>query len=98
LVKIGLVSYSLYLWQQLSLAPVLWAGQKTGAEVLYHGFGALLIVAFVPVAIASYFFLEKPLVAIGHRVSRRIIERDSKTAETEPVETTNDQRGLPSNA
>ena len=78
LVKIGLVSYSLYLWQQLSLAPMHWGGMPTGASILYDGIGLLLMVAFVPIAIASYFLLEKPLVAIGHGISRRIIERESK--------------------
>jgi peptidoglycan/LPS O-acetylase OafA/YrhL len=98
LVKTGLVSYSLYLWQQLSLAPVQWADQSTGAAVLYHGFGALLIVAFAPLAIASYFFLERPLVATGHRISRRIIERDSMATAPEPGGMIGDQHELPGKA
>lgn len=76
-VSVGKVSYSLYLWQQLSLAPVQWGGAATGAERLYDGPGNLLIFAFVPAALASYFFLEKPLVAIGQKLSRQITERAS---------------------
>lgn len=58
--RIGLISYSLYLWQQLFLAwpteylrviPPLW----------------LLPV----VAIASFFFLERPMIAIGRRLSKK---------------------------
>lgn len=81
LTRIGLVSYSLYLWQQLSLSPVQWNGQVTGANVLQAVFDPLLVVAFVPLAIASYFCLEKPLVKIGHRISRRMIERGSRAGE-----------------
>jgi len=77
--KIGLVSYSLYLWQQLSLAPAIWGGAVTGADVLY-GFGDIAwAAAFVPFAIASYFLIEQPLLAVGRVISRRITERGPET-------------------
>lgn len=75
--KIGLVSYSLYLWQQLSLAPIAWGGTVTGAEALYHYGNFAWAVAFIPIAIASYVLIEKPIIALGHRLSRRITEREA---------------------
>lgn len=75
LVSIGLVSYSLYLWQQLSLAPSTWGGQATGAPSLYESFPVLMSLLFIPIALASYQFVERPLVRIGHKISKRIIEK-----------------------
>ncbi len=73
LTKIGLASYSLYLWQQMSLAPAEWGGAMTGADTLYGYGNAGLAVAFIPIAIASYFLIEKPMVVLGHRLSHRIM-------------------------
>lgn len=73
--KIGLVSYSLYLWQQLSLAPVMWGGKATDADALYALSNVALGLAFIPLAIASYLLIEKPLTAVGHRISRKILDQ-----------------------
>lgn len=73
--KVGLVSYSLYLWQQLSLAPAAWGGTVTGAETLYSHANIVLAFAFIPMAITSYFLIEKPMRTIGHRISRRLTDR-----------------------
>lgn len=75
--KIGLISYSLYLWQQLSLAPRIWGGGPTGADILYGRYEFALTFAFVPLAIASYFLIERPLVAAGHRLSKTIKTRQT---------------------
>lgn len=58
--RVGLISYSVYLWQQFS----------TGRPQIY-GDHMMLYVPFlfiVPAAI-SYFFIEKPIINIGHRLS-----------------------------
>lgn len=62
--KIGLISYSLYLWQQLFLA---WPTEY---------------LKFVPpiwllpiVATASYLLLERPMIAVGRRLSKRLQSR-----------------------
>lgn len=73
--KIGLLSYSLYLWQQLSLAPIGWGGTVTGAKTLYSYGNFALALAFVPLAVASYFLIENPMRAMGHRISQRITDR-----------------------
>ncbi|MDE2577889.1 MAG: acyltransferase [Hyphomicrobiales bacterium] len=62
--RLGLASYSIYLWQQIS----------TGDPKLFHG-GAPPIVIFVAPALASYFLIEKPFIRIGHRLSARILAR-----------------------
>lgn len=64
--KIGLVSYSLYLWQQLSTADV----------ARYDAFPAGLIpVLFIVPALASYAFIERPLIAVGRRLSANLTRR-----------------------
>ncbi|GGJ41363.1 hypothetical protein CDQ92_08215 [Sphingopyxis bauzanensis] len=80
LTRVGLISYSLYLWQQLSLAPAHWGGAATGADTLYKGWDLMLAFAFIPLAIASYFLIEKPMVRIGHRISRRIMQQRREPA------------------
>jgi peptidoglycan/LPS O-acetylase OafA/YrhL len=63
--KIGLISYSLYLWQQLFTAD--------------PDYGGGLLVQFpflcLPVAVASYQLLERPMIRLGHRLSSTIIGR-----------------------
>lgn len=80
LAEIGLFSYSLYLWQQLSLAPVAWNGQITGAEALYRNYPAIWGAAFIPAAILSYYLAERPLIKIGHRISTAILRRNAERA------------------
>jgi peptidoglycan/LPS O-acetylase OafA/YrhL len=69
--RIGLISYSLYLWQQLGTAPNAWNGTMTGAESLYR-YMPFLFVSFIIPAVVSYFLLERPFIRFGHRVSRLI--------------------------
>ncbi|MGA7327562.1 MAG: hypothetical protein WBX25_24490 [Rhodomicrobium sp.] len=71
--KIGIVSYSLYLWQQVSLAPKVWGELNTGADWFFREHAFLIAVFLVP-ALISYFFIEKPLIAVGHRLSQKIID------------------------
>jgi peptidoglycan/LPS O-acetylase OafA/YrhL len=61
--RVGLVSYSLYLWQQLS----------TG-HPSYHNDNALLLVpiAFVVPALISYFLIERPGIKLGHKLSAKV--------------------------
>lgn len=72
--RIGLISYSLYLWQQIGTAPENWNGTITGSEILY-GHIPFLSVSFIVPAIISYFLLERPLIRLGHNFSRMLIER-----------------------
>lgn len=92
LTKIGLVSYSLYLWQQMSLAPFEWGGRLTGAKALYDYGNAALGLAFIPAAIASYFLIEKPMVKLGHRLSRRVMDHHTPPSETAPTRSSDDGR------
>lgn len=71
--KIGLISYSIYLWQQFSLAPNFWGGLDTGAARFYAIQPIIMLLMFVPISILSYTLLERPLIKLGHRISNRII-------------------------
>ena len=57
---LGLISYSLYLWQQLF----------TGAPSLYTSPDSVLAMPVLMLAVAtlSYFFIEKPVVRLGKRL------------------------------
>jgi peptidoglycan/LPS O-acetylase OafA/YrhL len=61
--RLGLISYSVYLWQQIS----------TGSLTVYGGnwLLSLPLFFFVP-AIISYFAIERPFIAIGRQLSKRI--------------------------
>jgi peptidoglycan/LPS O-acetylase OafA/YrhL len=72
--KVGIVSYSLYLWQQFSLAPLQWVGTPTGAGLFLREHAGFTV-AFAPVAVASYYVLERPLIAVGRRLSSALIAR-----------------------
>jgi peptidoglycan/LPS O-acetylase OafA/YrhL len=66
---IGRLSYSIYLWQQLFLV---W--NKSSIQ----SFGILQslpfnIIAVFACAILSFLFIEKPLIAIGHRIAIKVI-------------------------
>lgn len=73
--KIGLLSYSLYLWQQMSLAPIEWWGAETGANLFFHKHWSTALLFIFP-ALLSYFVIERPLIAFGHRWSKKIIQQD----------------------
>ena len=75
LARVGLISYSLYLWQQLSLAPAVWGGEATGAAALYRAAPLLMSLLFIPAALLSYWFVERPFIRLGHMTSRRLLER-----------------------
>ena len=63
---IGRISYSLYIWQQLFLLPS-WETKPLGRlqEPPFN-----LVLAFL-VAACSYYFVEKPLIRIGHKLAGR---------------------------
>ncbi len=61
LAQIGLISYSLYLWQQLFLAPP--------EEYLTHSFLEFPILMFA-CALLSYLYIEKPFVAWAKRKTK----------------------------
>ena len=64
--KLGLLSYSLYLWQQLFLGA---------AHPIVFPVNVLLVLL---VAVFSYYGIERPFLAIGRRIySRRALVRDS---------------------
>lgn len=66
---VGLASYSLYLWQQLS----------TGSVELYRGHSWMeQPFMFVLFALASLFLVERPMIRFGHRISSAIIRRRVK--------------------
>ena len=59
--RLGLISYSVYLWQQLSLGPT----------SMYGGHWMLsLPFFFLAPALISYFAIERPFIAIGRRLSK----------------------------
>jgi peptidoglycan/LPS O-acetylase OafA/YrhL len=82
--KVGVVSFSVYLWQQLSMAPYSWGGSETGAARLYENHPAIMSLLFIPVAILSYFLVERPMIKIGHKISSRIIVRNTVTKKRPP--------------
>ena len=55
LATLGVISYSVYLWQQLFLGTSLW----------------LWLVLTTIMAAGSYVYIEKPSVALGHRLTAR---------------------------
>jgi peptidoglycan/LPS O-acetylase OafA/YrhL len=63
LAKIGLVSYGLYLWQQLFLAS---PGHYIHLTLLTHTY------LLVPVVLVSYFVVERPFIRLGAALSKRL--------------------------
>jgi peptidoglycan/LPS O-acetylase OafA/YrhL len=63
---IGRISYSLYLWQQLTTGPYPHAG------VLFY---VIAVLSAFGVASASWFFVEQPAIGIAKKISRSIRER-----------------------
>jgi peptidoglycan/LPS O-acetylase OafA/YrhL len=83
--KIGLASYSIYLWQQLSTAPENWNGAITGADVLYGHYAFAASFFFVP-AVISYLLVERPLVRLGKALSDQLIAGRGKARLAEQEE------------
>lgn len=77
---IGKLSYSLYLWQQLFLV---WGVQNLGHIPLVQRFPFNLCCAFA-CATLSYYFIEKPLIRIGHRVASRYKAKEAPVLATLP--------------
>ena len=76
---LGMASYSVYLWQQLATYPFRGAGV---------GFYAASLSACVLVALASYRWIEKPLIRLGARLSGRVLSgafRSPDEAVAEPA-------------
>jgi len=63
---LGACSYSIYLWQQLF----------TGGPENYPGLAIaqspLAVLAILPCAAISYYVIERPAIALGHRLSQRV--------------------------
>ncbi|MDX6289284.1 MAG: hypothetical protein QOH42_1083 [Blastocatellia bacterium] len=78
LVWIGRVSYSLYLWQ-----TILFAGRYYEPNVLQTF--PLNAVVLLACACLSYYLLEKPMIAWGHRLSRPRERRESLIPLAPPV-------------
>ena len=67
----GRISYSLYLWQQLFLAPwMLYPALPLGALQRLP----LNILATVVAAAASYYLIERPMIKVGHRLAAPVTE------------------------
>jgi peptidoglycan/LPS O-acetylase OafA/YrhL len=75
LAKVGLVSYGMYLWQQLFLAPP--ANYLKDSMLLVWPLFALL-------ALGSYSLVERPLLRLGRTLSRGGAKRDRSLAQAEP--------------
>ena len=61
--RLGLISYSVYLWQQISLGPTIeYGGNWLLSFPLF----------FLAPALISYFAIERPFIEIGRRLSKRI--------------------------
>jgi peptidoglycan/LPS O-acetylase OafA/YrhL len=63
---VGRLSYSIYLWQQLFLV---WDGDGAPAFGMLQSFPLNLAAALV-CAVLSHYLVERPLVAVGHRLAR----------------------------
>jgi peptidoglycan/LPS O-acetylase OafA/YrhL len=62
--RLGLISYGVYLWQQLFLAA---PARYLHPSILDY------TPAFLLIAVLSYFILEKPLIRVGARLSQALI-------------------------
>jgi peptidoglycan/LPS O-acetylase OafA/YrhL len=65
---LGRLSYSLYLWQQLFLV---WAEDRVAGLGLLQTFPINLAAVFACAAV-SMLLIETPLIAVGHRMAKRI--------------------------
>lgn len=67
---LGLISYSVYLWQQLFLTHTFAVPQPHWAALAFVQNGSLRWLAIFTLSIASYYLLERPMMRIGHRLAR----------------------------
>jgi len=65
--KLGRLSFSLYLWQQLFLV---WNAERVPGLALLQVF-PVNIIAALACANLSLVFIEKPMIAVGHRIAKR---------------------------
>jgi peptidoglycan/LPS O-acetylase OafA/YrhL len=70
---IGVISYGLYIWQELFLAEG--PASQSPLGIFQRWPVSWLMVAIVP--ILSFVFLEKPLIGVGRRLSKRISVKSS---------------------
>jgi len=73
---IGVLSYSLYLWQQIFLNPNSTAWVNTFPQNLIFAAAA---------AVTSYFLIEKPLLGLRHRLHVRSVERKPVASESQAL-------------
>jgi peptidoglycan/LPS O-acetylase OafA/YrhL len=71
--RLGLISYGVYLWQQLFLAA---PAKYLHPSILDYAPACLLI------SVLSYFVLEKPLIRVGARLSQALISRGLQATPT----------------
>jgi peptidoglycan/LPS O-acetylase OafA/YrhL len=72
--RLGLISYGVYLWQQLFLAA---PAKYLHPSILDYAPACLLI------SVLSYFVLEKPLIRVGARLSQALISRGLQATPTD---------------
>lgn len=78
LTTVGVLSYSLYLWQQLFLAP-----QGTGIPVV--GSGVLGLITLAAVGWLSYVLIERPFLGLKDRLQRPARVTPSDAPGDEPI-------------
>jgi peptidoglycan/LPS O-acetylase OafA/YrhL len=64
----GRLSYSMYIWQQLAIFPV--GLSRSPLRYMQH-FPFNISLIFI-IACCSYYLLERPMIRIGHKLTRRI--------------------------
>jgi peptidoglycan/LPS O-acetylase OafA/YrhL len=67
---LGRISYSIYLWQMLFFPFWAYVTPPHGALLQQAQNSGLRYVALLAVSILSYYFIEKPMVRIGHRLAK----------------------------
>jgi peptidoglycan/LPS O-acetylase OafA/YrhL len=77
---VGRISFSLYLWQQFFFVPVNPPGPGD-----WRSHWALCWTASFACAALSYYFVETPMIRIGHRVAMRYTRAPSERQRPEPA-------------
>lgn len=80
---IGRLSYSLYLWQQ-----IFFIGHFGSGATVLGPFQRwpLCLVTTLAAALFSYYFVERPLIRLGHRVATRIVRPRTPTPQPTPAQ------------